>query len=337
MCTVRSERGADERSGEWLENSVTLPSVAHCSSLCALVCLAELKVALEHFHVLLSEAELVQLYAAFPRPEGGFDFAGFSRKCYPQQQPRNQAVEGRTDLSSAANTQQLQQTLQQMQPQTPQQQFSPNSSSSFSQSASASASSFSGSVGSASQQPAAVGAYTQSLPPPSPQQQQFQQQFSPPRSQASPQQQFQSQSFNGSRPGSQPVFYDVRPAPSAATPAAASPYGSTLSAAGSGSTGGVARSRSRSRSPSKFHARLTYNRPLQGRFAAVGFGDGVGATLPHATPYPAQELRAAAGPRFDHKPLNPPIVEVQRRHNISRQYNRDGTNSNANMGAAQKK
>lgn len=258
----------------------------------------ELQIALEHFHVLISDAELAQLYSSFPLFDGdgtviGFNFRDFAERCYPREKPQGRIVDGRTVSTDSSPTVTMQ---QQPQSQSQSKQFSPNAS--FNQQQQQPQQSF--------QQSASFGnVYGQSLSP--------QPQQSQPQS--------QSQSFNGSGSSSQlPIYYDSR------APPAALPYGSTLAATAASSSfsptngGTTINRRSRSRSPTK--ARLTYNRPLVGRFTETPFAESDAATFPQITPYPTQEIKSTTKPRFESKPLNVPQVDVNRRHNISRQYNR---------------
>ena len=52
-----------------------------------MACAAELRAALDHFHVLLSAGELSQLFHAFRTPAGHFDFKAFAERCYPRELP----------------------------------------------------------------------------------------------------------------------------------------------------------------------------------------------------------------------------------------------------------
>lgn len=98
---------------------------------------AELKAALEHFHVILSEAEYAQLFSSFPMPGSQglkFDFKAFAEKMYSRadKPPAAKTVDGRVVATlfgneGANSPQQQQQSPQQQQqdqqaPRTPLQQ-----------------------------------------------------------------------------------------------------------------------------------------------------------------------------------------------------------------------
>ena len=53
----------------------------------------ELARAMEHFHILLPEADLDMLFRAFPSPQGGFDFTAFADAIYPPNVEQGVAVD----------------------------------------------------------------------------------------------------------------------------------------------------------------------------------------------------------------------------------------------------
>jgi len=56
---------------------------------------AELRKALEHFHVLLSDPEYDLLYSGFPKGNGGFDFKQFAAQLYPKESTNHIIRDGR--------------------------------------------------------------------------------------------------------------------------------------------------------------------------------------------------------------------------------------------------
>lgn len=257
---------------------------------------SELRLALEHFHVHLSDSELNLLFARFPKSLAtgtGFDFRAFAERLYP----RNQ-------LTAEPNQEENQTTQTQVRQQ-----------------------------------------QQEEVPVPQPQPTQ---QYSPPPVQPSlafqPQQIYGQPLFQRSQPlyqQSQPLpqQYPVSAAPVAAAfprsfrPSASAPQLGQLTTlkqnfvvendATRWYQGGVdsslpsiAPSRAK-RASTAFRPRLTYNRPAQQRFSTTPFETSF--VQPYAMPYPRQELATAS--RFGMK-QPPRAVDVPRRHNISRQYNR---------------
>jgi hypothetical protein len=255
---------------------------------------------------LVSEAELAQLFASFPGPEGSFDFKAFAERCYPREAAQGKIVDGRTvgPMSPSATAAAAQQSQsgppsrpltgsQQLYEQTQQQQQEQFE---------------------FEQQQQQQQQYEQQLFDEQQQQQSFQ----------ATQGQAQPASFGGAttlggtyNPNGTTAYYREQGATVLAQQR--SPQRRTAAAAaGAAITGGKA-------SASSPKPRLTYNRPAHARWNETEFVGSSGGSnaFPRAAPYPAQELSSPS--RFESKPLNPPRVEVPRRHNISRQYNRDGT------------
>jgi len=233
----------------------------------------ELRGALEHFHVLLSETELVDLFAAFQNANGTFNFAAFAERIYPRESQVGAIKDGRTvDQTSPGQAQQYQ--LQQ----------SP----------------------------------TQQVETLSPQQTQ----------------QYANGGEQWNSPGGRPIVMD--PAPAAAVLGGtynnngttqywreADPNSPQQQQQGGGADQGQAQGQNGlskgNASASKFKPRLTYNRAHHQRYSTKTFES---QPQPRPSAYPHQELASKA--RFDQKQATT-LVDVPRRHNISRQYNRDGS------------
>jgi hypothetical protein len=288
----------------------------------------ELKIALEHFHVLLSSQELEQLFDNFPGRNGSFDFHAFAERMYPRERAPGRIYEGRPVDEQQQQQQQQKQAQQQQQPQSQ----------------------------TNGQLPFVNYGQQQAQHQPQQQQQQFSRSAEL-DSEYAPTQIYERVDSNssygngqtysngygassndysassngydaspnqyGSSTGSIPISRDDRAAPV---------LGSTYNSNGTTaywreSTGAQQahpmglQARGTTRKP--FKPRLTYNRQHQQRFNTAPFE--LSYPRPKLTPYPASySLGPNTKPRFDQKP---PVVlvDVPRRHNISRSYNRDGT------------
>lgn len=300
----------------------------------------QLRKSLEHFHIILTEDELHFLWNHFQKPNnGGFDFKHFASKCYPKPPPAplddppkltsasfpdvHSTASAAAAAASAAATQQqvayvpVPVPVAVQPPQPDVLTIQPNTGRVYynaTNGAGASAAGFYNGAPVVSQQPPYVPVYYNNVSA------QAQSVYA---SQLAAQQ--QQQQLPASSTAAQPPFLGYTYNPYGTTQYWTEPNG-TLSAR----THGASSSSSVASGRGSLTSRLTYNRAASGRYHEHALRSKT-ARVVVPTRYPVQEV-AAHGRQFPHvSELNPrfqmkqpkSFVQVPRRHNISRGYNRE--------------